>query len=116
MTGGKSPTSTTTSSTSLQETVTPDISGVVTGDAIQGQTVNITGLSSSGISEAISGIINLATHTLDIAGEAGKRAIDANTQATQNIQAPTQSTLEKFIPIAAIVGAVATVITIWRKK
>lgn len=114
--GGKSSQNSESNSVSTQSTVTPDISGVVTGDAIQGETVNITGLTSSGISDAISGIINLASHTLDIAGAAGKQAIDANTKTVQNVVAPTQSTLEKFIPIAAIIGAVATVISIWRKK
>jgi hypothetical protein len=112
--GGKSSSSSNSTSTSVQETVTPDISGVVTGDAIQGQNITINGLTPDKIGEAFSALINLTSHTIDAASEAGAAALAANTKVTTDVAAPTQSTLDKLSPIIGIVAVGGVLVAAWK--
>lgn len=112
--GGKSSSSSESTSTSVQETVTPDISGVVAGDAIQGQNITITGLTPDKISEAFSGLINLASHTVDAASAAGAAALQANTKITTDVAAPTQSTLDKTSPIIGLAVIAGVAVAAWK--
>lgn len=110
--GGKSSSSTSQQTTSNQTTTTPDISGVVSGDAIQGETVNINGLTSDKIGDVLTSLINTLGHTVDIAGAAGVAAIGATERSAQNVTNP-QATingdvLNKVVPLAAIAAAAFT--------
>jgi hypothetical protein len=97
-----------TTSTSIQETITPSVSGLVTGDNFQGHTLNISGLTPSGLADAISGLINLSSHSLDIAAGAGEIAIDSVRQTAQETTSPNQASIEKIVPIVmiAVVGII----------
>lgn len=99
MSGGKSSSSSTQTSTDVQETISPSNSGVVTGGNFQGQSVNVTGLTPDQVSSAISQLINFAGATVTGAASFGAHAIDQVGKTTTETTAPTQGILEKLVPI-----------------
>jgi len=137
MSGGKSQQSSSSTSSSSQETVTlGDQSGVV-GGAIQGQTVNVTGLVGDDLSSILSKVINLSDDAisgagslseralasareisllaLEGAGKIGNQALTQVGQTAQDVVLPEKSLTQSTFPIMALAAGTALVgIVLWK--
>ena len=101
-----------TQQTSTQSTTQGDISGVVAGDAYQGETITITENFPDNVAAAFNQLINLVGKTVDVAERTGSAAITAVAQRTETATQPEVSTVNKLVPVAIIIslGVAATMV------
>jgi len=116
--GGRS----SSSSDQQQETVQLTSDGVVAGDLFQGKSVSVTQEFPDTVAQAFEQLIGLAGDTVQLAGQAGARALDNSQDAIAQVsdrtsfsENPNAQTINRYLPVFMLLTLGVSVYLIVRK-
>ena len=117
MGGGSSSSSSATETTTNTSTATA--SGVVSGDVLQGQNIQVTNELSDEAVEVFRQLVGFANNAINLAAEAGSLAISTTQESLQQAAQPDVELIQGFqkqvIVAAVVIGVVFTVIFFGKK-
>jgi len=110
--GGRS----STANQQQQETTQLSSDGIIAGDAFQGKTVTVNQDFPDTVAQAFSQLIAFAGNTVDVAGQAADKALNATTSSIDKVsdrtsfsENPEQQTLNRYLPFFMVAAVGATI-------